>query len=118
MDFRLQQLVADIKKEMDNEVTSLNGVLDRAVTDKKRVDKVFNALRIDWLRQLDATSDFAGGQAVATTTTRRDFTIYDGMFDDFHYDIGHGKGTGSDSYGSQGGYGDYERDTGAATKAW
>ena len=26
----------------------------------------------------------------------RKFAIYDGAFDDFHYDIGHGKGTGND----------------------
>ena len=26
----------------------------------------------------------------------RNLMIYDSIFDDFHYDIGHGKGTGSD----------------------
>ena len=32
------------------------------------------------------------------------FREYEGLFDDFHYDIGHGKGQGEASYSSSGRY--------------
>jgi len=60
-----------------------------------------------------------------------EFREYEGMFDDFHYDIGHGKGTGEgtvdaarvkDGYSGRaprtGPVGDYETDIGARTRTW
>jgi len=68
---------------------------------------------------------------VTYTPDDQDLSMYDGIFDSFHYDIGHGKatheGSRSDSYvrdgysgsPSRGGpVGDWERDTGASTSAW
>lgn len=71
---------------------------------------------------------------MAPEPTARDFDMYIGLFDGFHYDIGHGKGTGEtgplpngnvvDGYRNRddprqsGPVGDWERDTGASTWAW
>jgi hypothetical protein len=73
------------------------------------------AMRLDITK--DITCDTAG---VAATFTNDDteWRIYEGMFDDFHYDIGHGKGTGdSGSSNRDSGYGDYEMDTGSRTRS-
>lgn len=43
--------------------------------------------------------------------------MYDGLFDDFHYDIGHGKGTGEGTV-DLGPVRDYETDQGAQAWAW
>jgi hypothetical protein len=63
----------------------------------------------------------------------RDFSIYETLFDDFHYDIGHGKGTGEgtidhgpvvDGYTNRsdprdfGPVGDFETDVGAQVWAY
>lgn len=112
------------------EVEKIKNAIARAITDKKNPARVLHALKIDWLSEINA--DPAGG--VTRNEDRRDFAIYDGLFDDFHYDIGHGKGTGEtrplpdgpavDGYSGRrdpratGPVGDYETDHGASAWAW
>lgn len=92
------------------------------------------ALRIDWLEKITLSTDLTAGTGAATYTAGdADFSCYDGLFDDFHYDIGHGKGTGegtvdlgpvNDGYNNRadprarGPVGDYETDVGAQAWAW
>ena len=133
MEWRLDQLRDDIVSEMNTERDMIVNALNRAIVDRKNVAKVFHALRIDWLREIDVSQDDAAN-TVNLIAGRRDFTIYDGLFDNFHYDIGHGKGTGEtaplpdgpavDGYRNRkdprqtGPVGDYEVDQGAKTWAW
>jgi len=131
MEWRLDTLYDDIIGEQEIEVEKIKNALDRSLVDHKNVAKVFGALRIDWLNEI-ATDPVA-----FTTTpqpTVRDFDSYLGLFDDFHYDIGHGKGTGEtaplptgpavDGYRNRndprqtGPVGDWERDNGAKTWAY
>ena len=113
------------------EVEKIKNALTRALADKKNPARVLHALKIDWLREIDSDPT---GTTASNTAARRDFSIYDGLFDDFHYDIGHGKGTGEtrplpdgpavDGYDSRrdpratGPVGDYETDHGASAWAW
>jgi hypothetical protein len=133
MEWRLDQLRDDAHTERNTERDMIVNPLNRAIVDRKNVAKVFHALRIDWLREIDVSQDDAAN-TIATVAGRRDFTIYDGLFDNFHYDIGHGKGTGetaplpdgpaNDGYRNRkdprqtGPVGDYEHDQGAKTWAW
>ena len=132
MEWRLDQLRDDIVDEQNMEVEKITNALKRAVVDQKNPGKVFHALKIDWLSEIDVDPTDPNG--VSNDTDRRDFSIYDGLFDDFHYDIGHGKGTGEtrplpdgpavDGYDSRrdpratGPVGDYETDHGARAWAW
>lgn len=87
------------------------------------------ALRLDILKNISCVS--ATETATYDTTDDLEFREYEGLFDDFHYDIGHGKGTGEgdrdngpviDGFGgappSHGPVGDYEVDVGARTRTW
>lgn len=132
MEWRLDQLRDDITKEMDTEVLLITDALNRALIDRKNVAKVLHALRIDWLRAIDVSQEDTA-TAATITAGRVDFSQYDGLFDNFHYDVGHGKGTGEtgplpdgparDGYRNRdaprhGPVGDFERDTGANTWAF
>jgi hypothetical protein len=68
---------------------------------------------------------------VPTNSGVYDWRIYDNIFDDFHYDIGHGKGLGEgsislgpvvDGYGHghhpHGPHGDHQIQYGSPTVAW
>jgi len=136
LEWRLDSLRSDIIEEQDTEVIRIKAALGRALVDHKSVGRVFHALKIDWLKELDVdTTNFNNGvdgaQTVAADVDVRDFTMYESIFDDFHYDIGHGKGTGEgtidngpvvDGYANRrdprptGPVGDYETDVGA--QAW
>jgi hypothetical protein len=96
------------------------------------VDSVFFALRIKWADAI--TCDYETDPVNPTCSygpQTQDFSMYDGIFDTFHYDIGHGKATHEGSVDSNpvrdgfsgrpfrsGPVGDWERDTGAAVSAW
>lgn len=114
------------------EVERIINAINRSITDKKNPARVLHALKIDWLDEINANPE--SPYTVSNDDARRDFSIYDGLFDDFHYDIGHGKGTGEtrplpdgpvvDGYSGRrdpratGPVGDYETDHGARAWAW
>jgi len=64
------------------------------LVDKKNPAKVFLALKIDWMDTVVVDPTTLTTLPVTGTGLTQDFSDYDGMFNDFHYDIGHGKGTG------------------------
>ena len=128
LEWRLDELRKDIVEEQATEVIRIKAALNRAVFDHKLVGNVFHALKIDWLKELDVNT---AARTVTPTASSRDFTLYESIFDDFHYDIGHGKGTHEgdidhgpvvDGYTNRsdrrptGPVGDYETDVGA--QAW
>ena len=51
------------------------------------------ALRADLLKNV--TCETTTNTATYDTTDTAEFIEYNGLFDDFNYDIGHGKGTGT-----------------------
>jgi len=105
--------------------------IDRAVIDHKHACRVVLAMRLDITKNIICPIDDAATTASYDNTDDLEFRMYEGMFDDFHYDIGHGKGTGegtvdaarvSDGYSGRaprnGPVGDYETDHGAKTRTW
>lgn len=113
---------------MKEEVQQLKDAIDRAVIDQKDGCEVLFALRTDITKNIVCTS---ASQTATHTTGATEFREYEGLFDDFHYDIGHGKGLGegrvdsekvTDGFGgqapSEGPVGDYEVDVGQATRSW
>jgi len=93
---RLERLNTDIKAQFTTEATEICNAINRAVVDRKSVIDVVFALKIDWLKNLKVTTN-AGvitGFDLTGTQTASDTERYRTLFDDFHYDIGHGKGTG------------------------
>ena len=101
----------------------------RSEFDRKNAALVLYALKIDWLEHVDADPE---GTAVTEDVADMDLDKYDTIFDDFHYDIGHGKGTGegevdtarvedgrwTEAPAARGPVGDYETDIGAPAHAW
>ena len=75
----------------------IDNAIDRSLIDHKHPCKVFNALRIDWLSSIQCPHVTDNSVAVSDNTSLYDFEMYDTLFDDFHYDIGHGAGTGTGS---------------------
>lgn len=96
LEWRLDALFDDIIEEQAIEVERIENAIDRAIIDKKNLNKVFLALKIDWLDILlvDVTNADLSTAPTRPAGLTQDFSDYDGMFNDFHYDIGHGKGTG------------------------
>ena len=133
LEYRLEDLKDDIFEGLTREELKITQALDRAIVDRKHPAQVFLALRIDWLKQITVTTTLAPTPTAAYTPATTDFSVYDGLFDDFHYDIGHGKGTGEgtvdlgpvrDGFSSRadprarGPVGDFETDQGAQAWAW
>jgi hypothetical protein len=137
--FRLESFAEDIKNALDEDVMLINDALNRALVDQKQICKVLNSMRIDWLRTINCATtdtltgiglDEAGILSVTENSTLRNFSEYITLFDDFHYDIGHGKGLGEGSVdfapvtdGFRNGrdnrvYGDSQTQYGAPTVAW
>lgn len=126
---RIDRLYQDKVAGLTREINQIKDAIDRSGVDRKDACEVLFSLRLDILKNIDCDSN--GGAATYDNTDTLEFRHYEGMFDDFHYDIGHGKGTGegkldsapvSDGYsGSQpewGPVGDYEVDVGASTRSW
>lgn len=83
----------------------VKNAIGRSRIDHKHPCKVLFALRIDWIKNY-ITCGFSESVAATTidTTTGYEgmtpserFGMYDDIFANFHYDIGHGKGTGEGS---------------------
>lgn len=98
---RIDFFEADIKAVLKDEIDDLGYMLDRAIVDRKQPCKVMNALRIKYFQDqytCPITAD-AATTAVALSASPKTgselFDDYDNVFNDFHYDIGHGKGTGT-----------------------
>ena len=102
---RLDGLYEDIIASLTDEIDKINAALERSPVDKKDPCKVLRAIRLPILSNVECSG--VGGTIEYDTSDPLEFREYNGLFDDFHYDIGHGKGTGNDSNGS-GNYGDVE----------
>ena len=126
---RIERLRDDKVAAMQDEVDEILQAVERAPIDKKRTCDVIRALRADILKNVVCNA--AGPTVTYDTADTLEFREYEGLFDDFHYDIGHGKGTGEgkvdsapvvDGYGGRapvsGPVGDYEMDIGAPTRSW
>lgn len=122
--FRLESFADDIKAVFDDEISQIGQAVQRAQVDHKNPCAVLFALRINWLSEIEGCdAGFRGvtNGAIATewpgyngagtpplpslsTTLSSDpasiWGEYDTIFSDFHYDIGHGKATGSGSIDS------------------
>jgi len=125
---RLERLYSDKVAGLADEIEEIKRAIDRAEVDRKDACDVLLAVR------LEIVSDIECVTATSTATLDADYDAnreYEGLFDDFHYDIGHGKGTGEgdadsgpvrDGYGGgpgpSGPIGDFEVDVGARTRSW
>lgn len=134
LEWRLDSLSSDIIEDQQIEQERILQAIQRSLVDKKNPAKVFLALKIDWMDTVVVDPTTLTTLPVTGTGLTQDFSDYDGMFNDFHYDIGHGKGTGEtrplpdanvrDGYNNRrdprqtGPVGDYETDRGAKTWAW
>lgn len=124
---RLEQLREDKESGFDRELNQVNRAIDRAGVDHKDACKVLRAMRIEWLEVIGcmsltelntlmvagspninvtrtvggvvtpAVSDFYASGLETADDRSQTWRMYEGMFDDFHYDIGHGKATGEGS---------------------
>ena len=112
---RLQRLHEDKLAGLNAEVEEIIQAIDRAEVDQKDACEVVFALRLDILKNIVCDSANPVNTVYDATDTR-EFREYEGMYDDFHYDIGHGKGTGEGGNMSSYGAGDYEVDVGARTR--
>ena len=90
---RLQRLHEDKLAGLNAEVEEIIQAIDRAEVDQKDACEVVFALRLDILKNIVCDSATPANTVYDATDTR-EFREYEGMYDDFHYDIGHGKGTG------------------------
>ena len=125
---RLERLYADKIAGLADEIEEIIRAIERSEVDRKNACEVLQAMR------LEIVSDIECDAVAGTATLDADYDAnreYEGLFDDFHYDIGHGKGTGEgdrdngpvrDGYGGgpgpSGPIGDYEVDVGARTRSW
>jgi len=98
---RIDFFEADIKSVLADEIADLGFMLQRAVVDRKQPCKVMNALRLKYFQEqytcpiiVDAATTAAAIIAFPKQASEL-FADYDNIFNDFHYDIGHGKGTGT-----------------------
>ena len=112
---RLERLHEDKLAGLNAEVEEIIQAIDRAEFDQKDACEVVFALRLDILKNVVCDSATPANTVYDNTDTR-EFREYEGMYDDFHYDIGHGKGTGEGGNKSIFGVGDYEVDVGAHTR--
>jgi len=103
---RIDFFEADIKAVLADEIADLGYMLDRAIVDRKQPCKVMNALRLKYYQDqytcpITATAATTASTIVATPNEASTlFADYDNIFNDFHYDIGHGKGTGTGAVNS------------------
>jgi len=74
---------------LTTETDRVTRIFERAVDDKKPVQDVLYAMRLDWLQGI-----YVSGEDVFYDDLIYDLTVYDDEFDLFTYDIGHGKGHG------------------------
>jgi len=125
---RLERLYTDKIAGMADEIEEILRSIERAEVDRKNACEVLHAIR------LEIVSDIECDAVNGTAALDPDYDAnreYEGLFDDFHYDIGHGKGTGEgdrdngpvrDGYGGgpgpSGPIGDFEVDVGARTRSW
>lgn len=133
LEWRLDDLADDIIESQEIEIEKITSAIDRAVIDRKPALNVFFALKVEWLTSTIEIDVSVPATPTATYTREADtFDKYDTIFDDFHYDIGHGKGTGEGQVddapvtdgpwtqraGPSGPVGDYEQDVGQYAHAW
>ena len=74
-----------MNREKDNVIRAL----ERAVSEGKPVDDVLTAMRLDWLQGV-----YTSGTSAYYDANVYDTSVFDSEFDNFTYDIGHGKGHG------------------------
>lgn len=111
--------------------------MDRTEHDQKDPCTVLKALRVDFIEYIDCTPSTFPGTATnpfynaAVAAVDGHWKKYEGLFDDFHYDIGHGKALGvgevdfevpvdgfNQGAPGAGAYGDSETSFGAPTRTW
>lgn len=95
---RLDRLHADKINLFTNEATLVNDTMVRSVVDRKNPCNVLHAIRVDFIKNITCDEDLITTAPVfdaASATADGSWRVYEGLFDDFHYDIGHGKGTGT-----------------------
>jgi len=127
---RIDRLYDDKIAGLQREINQIKDAINRSEFDRKDACDVLFSLRLDILKNINCDSTNPASPDYDETDTL-EFRHYEGMFDDFHYDIGHGKGTGEgklDSAPVKDGYsgskpewgpvGDYEVDVGADTRSW
>jgi len=132
--FRLDSFRIDVESALSDEIEEIRAMVTRSTFDKKHPCKVIAALRLPYLIDY-INCPFTDSLNAATELTpapETTFAEYDTLFDDFHYDIGHGKGTGTGSanlapiqdgfgpgYGpARGRNGDFQRQQGMASHVW
>lgn len=103
LNLRLDQFADDLTSSFQEEADMIKNAISRSFLDRKHPCKVLAALRIDWL-QKKITCGFATTDPDTITEILvndadlpKIYGMYDDLFSNFHYDIGHGKGTGEGS---------------------
>ena len=96
---RLERLYDDKVALLKNEETLVQNAITRSIVDRKDLCAVVGALRVDFLKNVECNLAAAGAPTYNTADAAAEgqWKVYEGLFDDFHYDIGHGKGQGTGS---------------------
>jgi hypothetical protein len=79
----------DRLEALDREADRVARTLERATQDKKPVEEVLYAMRLDWLQGV-----YVSGATAIFDDDVYDKQVFDSEFDIFSYDVGHGKGHG------------------------
>jgi len=87
---RMNDYLEDRQDAMDIEMSKVIRLVERAVDEGKSVPDVVYGMKLDWL----AGVFFQGGDNIIYDDSIFDDHVYDGEFDMFSFDIGHGKGHG------------------------
>ena len=90
----MQDFLQDRIDALAVETDRVSRIIERAVSDKKPVQDVLYAMRLDWLQGI-----YVAGNTVVYDKEVYDLTVFDDEFDLFTYDIGHGKGHGHTNQG-------------------
>jgi hypothetical protein len=94
---RLEQLLEDKLAIFDREQSHVERAMDRSFVDQKDACEVLRSMRVEFTKNVMCNQISAGvtsGANTIFTADSNEWRVYEGMFDDFHYDIGHGKGLG------------------------
>ena len=89
---RLRELHDDNVAKLDKEITQIKDAIARTEIDQKEACHTLAAMRLDIAKDIECDSTVPS--ATYNAIDDRQFHIYEGLYDNFHYDIGHGKGTG------------------------
>jgi len=99
---RMTEYRNDVKIGLNNETDKVLRAIERGFTDHKKMEDVLEGMRIDFLQGV-----YLSGNVYHFDDDVYDLSVFDTIFDDFEYEIGHGTGHGHASQSYNNAYGGY-----------